>query len=156
MSFCSFDKMEHCCVASRSTHLLNLLCAPLFRPAFFLEMALWCQQKTWYSDLISLWSCFNISPHQEFLTQKVLEFSQEVSSSPLWYAILFYSYSSVLNWSHVATIWNMSFIWIMSFSQIWFGSIYFYNEYCLDCVRFYLSSEPCVGKIPNSRQGSVY
>ena len=28
-------------------------------------------------------------------------------------------YSSVLNWSHLATILNMSFIWIMSFSQIW-------------------------------------
>ena len=28
-------------------------------------------------------------------------------------------YSSVLNWSYVATIWNTTFIWIVSFSQIW-------------------------------------
>ena len=38
---------------------------------------------------------------------------------------LAYTYSSVLNWSHMATIWNISLVWIMSFSQICvlFGSI---------------------------------
>ena len=28
-------------------------------------------------------------------------------------------YSSVLNWSHVVTIWNIPFIWIISFLQTW-------------------------------------
>ena len=63
--------------------------------------------------------------------------------------LAFYSfpwYSSVLNWSHVATIWNMSFIWIMSFLQIWAMCTIWINSffkmrhvYYLDCVEFYLS-----------------
>ena len=60
----------------------------------------------------------------------------------------FSNYSSVLNWSHVATIWNMSFIWVMSFSQIWakLSHVYYLDQqffimrhmYYLDYVEIYL------------------
>ena len=37
-------------------------------------------------------------------------------------------YSSVRNWSHLATIWNMSFIWIMSFFTN-MSHVYDLNQY---------------------------
>ena len=56
-----------------------------------------------------------------------------------------HSYSSVLNLSHMATIWNMSFIWSVPFSQT--SHVYYLDQlffimrlvYYLDCVEFYRS-----------------
>ena len=91
-------------VSKKDFHCLkiNSIKLKFLRQSFKRQFPLLLRRAHWYNVM-----CLDDTPI-------VMNLQKQLSTT---YAQRFYS--SVLNWSYVAIIWNPTFIWIMSFSQIW-------------------------------------